>query len=266
MFKQEYPATDTEAFLSSGQPIFDTDTLSWYEEACVKAPVKVGELLGYHPIFIREDEKGFLKVWEEPVVGIDYVIGADVAVKEDYSYATVINKKTFEQVAEFNARMDEFEFAYFLDRLGRYYNNALLAPEKNNQGHAVISKLTEIDYPNMYVREAIDDITGRKYNEYGWWTDRSSRYVLYSDLNEFVTKRRLIIRSQLVIDQMRSFVRNKRGEPSAISGSHDDAVMGLAIACQMYKRLPNEVEGDIIAYRDYSPFSSLNNLSKKSYE
>ena len=40
LFKQEYPMTDNEAFLSTGRPIFDPETLEWYEQAICMKPIK----------------------------------------------------------------------------------------------------------------------------------------------------------------------------------------------------------------------------------
>ena len=37
-FPQEYPYTDTEAFLSSGNPFFDKEALAWYLNQ-VKTPI-----------------------------------------------------------------------------------------------------------------------------------------------------------------------------------------------------------------------------------
>ncbi len=36
LFKQEYPATDTEAFLSTGNPFFDREALLFLPEKCSK--------------------------------------------------------------------------------------------------------------------------------------------------------------------------------------------------------------------------------------
>lgn len=132
LFQQEYPIDWKEAFLASGKPIFKLEVLKWYEEACVIPPLKVGELVGWRPAIFIENENERLKIWEDPVHDHEYVIAADVAEVGDFCYATVINRTTFKQVAEWHGKMDEFEYAGMLYKLGYYYNIALIGVERNN--------------------------------------------------------------------------------------------------------------------------------------
>lgn len=120
----------------------------------------------------------------------------------------------------------------------------------------------ELEYPNQYLRETIDEITKQTHNEYGWRTDGTTRPIMISAFNQSITKRQYIIRSQLVIDQMRTFVRNKRGRAEAQSGSHDDAVIGNCIGIQLYEFLPEPIKDDEITGSDYKPNSSLLNYTK----
>jgi hypothetical protein len=262
-FKQEFPISDIEAFLSSGRPVFAPSILDKYEELHVKEPVDYGNLVGWDPPIFEAGTfaESPLKVWKHPISGNNYVIGADVAEVNDFCYATVIDRNTMEQVAEINYKADTHEFAGLLYRLGAYYNDALLAPERNNQGISVVKKLDELRYPNMYRRRSLDTVTGREHDELGWRTDSATRPIMLADLNSDVTQMRFIIRSSLLIKQMRTFVRNSRGRAEAQSGCHDDAVIGNAIALQLYKFLPSGNVELGITKRDYRPGGKINKLS-----
>jgi hypothetical protein len=264
LFMQEFPIDDREAFLSSGKPIFDIATIEYYEEVYVKPPTKIGELIGWRTVLFEHNNLERLKVWDDPDPRDSYVISADVAESGDYCYATVVSKKTSKQMAEWHGHIDEFEFASVLYRLGMWYNIALIGVEKNNMGVAVIRKLDELDYPNQYVRESLDDITKVVHNELGWRTDSVTRPIMISDYNQEFTRKTYIFRSQLVADEMRTFVRKKTGNrmrPEAQSGCHDDAVIGNCIAVQLLKSLPETIDETEIIVRDYQPNNSMLNYN-----
>ena len=76
---QEYPATDEEAFIASGNPAFDTDMLK--KQVVVAAPLYEGLLAAAEDgqfVLVKVPEPS-LKVWEKPEQGMMYAIGADVA-------------------------------------------------------------------------------------------------------------------------------------------------------------------------------------------
>ena len=262
LFKQEFPIEDREAFLTTGKSMFDKKSLEWYEDVRVGKPSHVGDLEGYNPPVWVANSNGTIKVWEMPQADRGYVIGADVAEGGDFSYATVLCKETNEQVAEVNVHMDEFEFAALLYKLGMFYNGALIGPERNNQGVAVVKKLDELNYMNLYVQQSIDEITKRTYNKVGWRTDSKTRPIMLGELNSQVALRKFGIRSQLVIDQMYTFIRGKT-KPQAMKGTHDDAVIGNAIALQLLKLVTAGGLSDSIQVRDYTPNTSFKFFSKK---
>lgn len=268
LFKQEYPVSDVEAFLSTGKSIFDEKVMSWYEEAHVRPPDVTGELVGWDPPFLLEGETGRLSIWytngEAVLKDRTYVIGADTSEGGDYSYAVVLDRNTLTQVAEFQERMDPYEFANVLYRMGKYWNDALIGCERNNQGIAVVTKLDELGYDNQYRRETLDEITKKIHNELGWRTDSVTRPIMLSDYNQVVTERKYIFHSRILLEQQRSFVRNKKGRPEAAFGANDDAVISNAIAYQMYKHVPEPIAEGEIMVRNYSPGHSLSNFLNRN--
>lgn len=260
--------SDVEAFLSTGKSIFDEKVMSWYEEAHVRPPDVTGELVGWDPPFLLEGETGRLSIWytngEAVLKDRTYVIGADTSEGGDYSYAVVLDRNTLTQVAEFQERMDPYEFANVLYRMGKYWNDALIGCERNNQGIAVVTKLDELGYDNQYRRETLDEITKKIHNELGWRTDSVTRPIMLSDYNQVVTERKYIFHSRILLEQQRSFVRNKKGRPEAAFGANDDAVISNAIAYQMYKHVPEPIAEGEIMVRNYSPGHSLSNFLNRN--
>jgi phage terminase large subunit len=64
---------------------------------------------------------------------------------------------------------------------------------------------------------------------------------MVADLIGFVREHKIILKSRKLIDECLSFVRNKRGKPEAQQGCHDDRVMAMAIALQVWKANPSLV-------------------------
>src|SRR5699024_2618226 len=94
-------------FIKSGNPVFDTELLRLIE---CEDPT-VGNLAGSnmaHPEF-QADPDGYVGLFEEPRVGVSYVIGVDVAqglLHGDYSSAHVIDTKTGAVAAVWHGHID----------------------------------------------------------------------------------------------------------------------------------------------------------------
>ena len=260
LFKQEYPMTDNEAFLSTGRPIFDPETLEWYEQAICMKPIKRGELVGYNPPYVQESPLGELRIYKEPESNHQYVIGGDTASEGDYSALVVLDRNTMEQVALWWGHIDEFELANVAYKLGTYYNEALIGIERNNMGVAVVKKLDELGYRNQYRMEVLDELGMKVKDKLGWETNTRTRPILISDLNQVVFERQLIIRSSDIIGEMKSFVKGPSGKPEAQAGTHDDLVIATGIAYQMYKSVPARIEPEDIYVRNYKPNTTLGSL------
>ena len=135
-WNQEYPATPEMAFIMSGLPFFRPVELLWLEPYI--QPGRRGRLQVLHgQIVFAPESNGRLTVFKSPHPGHEYVIGADSAMgkisteKRLYSSsaAEVLDMETLEQCAEYDAQSPPHVFAKDLNLLGRYYKEALLAPE-----------------------------------------------------------------------------------------------------------------------------------------
>jgi intein/homing endonuclease len=74
IFKEQFPSTAEEAFIVSGNPVWSPTLMNYYLAKCRK-PKLVGNLRGYDPISVEENERGYLKVWKEPEEFHTYAIG-----------------------------------------------------------------------------------------------------------------------------------------------------------------------------------------------
>lgn len=256
-FNEQFPSNAEEAFIVSGNPIWPPTLLKKYLHR-TKPPIKVGNLVGGYQIFFEESEKGYLKVWKDPLLGHDYVIGADVAegislseegpsAKErDYSCAYVMDRQTAEIVACWHGHIDGDQFGRQLDMLGRYYNEAFLGVERNYQGLAPLMTLRDLHYPRVYYREKIGMAADKMTAEMGWRTDRFTRPMMIDEGSKWLREERLSIYDEELVGEMMSFVRYPDGQGRAATNAFDDRVISFLITIQMYLRNPLTERGNDI--------------------
>lgn len=248
-FRQEYPATPDEAFLSTGTVVFDRDRL---EEWLVSPPRPIARYtLLADTGTVMSSEKGELAVLQEPRIGSRYVIGVDVAEglpHGDASVAHVINHATKETVAEWHGRIPPESFAGVLSTLGRRYNNALMAVERNNHGTAVINRLLEMGYPNMYYEMAIDQPGAAPRRRVGWLTSIKTKPLLVSKIIAHMDENRVGPLLEADMREMMSFeaVPNTAGTAmkyQAQPGKCDDRVIAIGIAHTVSDVVPLKASG-----------------------
>lgn len=173
---------------------------------------------------------GRIIIYKYPKKYKTYVIGADTAGEgSDNFAASVVDYDTDEQVACLLGHYDEDEFARQLYCMGMMYNNALLGIEANFSTYP-IKELERLGYKNQYVRQTEDSYTHRLKTAYGFQTNRITRALILADLVAFVRDKAELINDRNTLEEMLTFVRNEKGRAEAMAGSHDDAVMALAIA------------------------------------
>ena len=107
-FHQEYPSTPEEAFIASGRPKFNQQSLKKYREKQEK-PIMKGYLeIKDKQLKFIEDSSGYINIWKMPQPNKFYVIGADVSeglATGDYSCAVVLDED-FDLVASWYGHID----------------------------------------------------------------------------------------------------------------------------------------------------------------
>lgn len=246
-FMQEYPATDEEAFIVSGSPIFSHLHL----RKCYQP------LEGYVG-FLRDlpngrvgwvaDPKRELTVFKAPRKGDTrddrYFVSGDPSetVDGDPACIQVINRETLEQVAVWHGRCDPVTFAEEMMKIGKFYNWAMLCPEVEGGGQATIGAIMERGYPNIWIDKRPDRIN-RSFNVFGWSTNYQRKRWCIGFLQSLVLDGSIIIHDRLTYEQMRTYVRHDNGDWGNSDGkSHDDSVMALGIGVTA-----SDVEGPFTA-------------------
>lgn len=251
LFQQEYPATDDEAFLTSGKKFFDFQKLH-------RLKLEAKEYLEKHPP-IEETDK--FTVWEEPDRSCVYVAGADTAEGAgDPSVLKIINVTKKREAFLYRARASVPTFYRICDEWGRKYNDALLAVERNNHGHAVILGLDEsCEYPNLYVQDekkkpeklthvgtTTRNLSANVLLKIGWDTNQVTRPIMLDHLKYFIEGEEeddadtfepmFSIFDVNLLDECLKF-EEKDGKYQAMEGETDDDIFATGIAVQMFQRL-----------------------------
>ena len=240
LFPQEYPANDMEAFLTSGNAVFDSSTLTdWYNKPHAYEDGILEDVEGV--VKFTKEDRGWCRVFVHPIETVSYRIGADVsegieneAKDRDYSTASVKNGTTWEQVACMRYRVDPDIHAERLALLGRYYNTAVLGVERNAVGIATLSFLqTVYKYPKLYYQKILDERTRRETKKFGWNEDEKSRGMLIALQKKAIREGSTKINDPQTILEHMSFITNGHGRAEAAGGAHDDTVFADMICTMM---------------------------------
>lgn len=237
LFRQEYPACPEEAFLTTGQSIFDVEkVLLRLAEVRKRKPLKRGRFeYDYDGLAITnirwvEDKEGFIKIYRDAEARVPYVIGGDTAGEgSDKFVGQVLDNRTGEQVCTLRHTFDEDLYARQMYCLGMYYNKALIGIEANYTTYP-IRELQRLGYPRQYYRESVDEITRRVKHKYGYVTDRKTRPLILAELTRIVREETELFWDEDTLREMPSFVTNSKGRAEAIAGEHDDCIMAVGIA------------------------------------
>ena len=238
LFPQEYPATAEEAFISSSKMVFNWVSLVEHEKNCI-SPRHTGYLKDANEAGIKfmANQNSNLHIWDMPVEGHVYVVGADIAegIPDGcFSAAFVLDLSEGTQVASYHGRCPPDDFGDILSNIGYFYNTALLVPESwPGCGAVTMSRLIRVNYPNIYIRDKKPRGYRTEEQLYGWATTSETKPMMIHHLaGEGIRDFKLRIRDAGLIDEMRSFIYNKdhtdKMEPQ--EGCFSDQVMACGIA------------------------------------
>ncbi|MGM1023006.1 MAG: DNA packaging protein [Bacillota bacterium] len=223
-FDQEYPSEPDDAFLLSGEGIFDNKFIKSLRDGI--------SIIGnhYEIDFVKNKiipaHAGELVMYRQPEQGKRYVLAADTAKgKEDgdYDAAYVIEERTGEMCAALHGKWDTDLYGKKLNTLGLYYNTALLAVENNNTGESVLNTLfNTCHYPLLFMHK----------KSLGWNTNQATRPVMISDFKEAIRDQLYDIYCPELYGECMTLI-DKNGRAEADSGCHDDRILAYSIALQV---------------------------------
>lgn len=244
LIKQEYPCSPKEAFLLSGQRVFDSEKIVERLQT-IPQPIKVGYFtynfdgLKISNIKWVNDKNGYIKIYQLPDSPkiTKYCIGGDTAGDgSDYYTGHVLDAKTGIQVATLKQQFDSDLYTKQMYCLGMYYKNALIGIESNFDSYPIM-ELQRLGYMNQYVREKIDEYTGKTEKKFGFRTTSITRPTIISRLVEIVRESIETINDKDTLDELLTIIKNEKGRVEAPEGGHDDQMMGLAIAHQIREQV-----------------------------
>ncbi len=238
----EFPTTDIEAFVCSGNSVFDQDSLHAFASD-IFIPAISGDVDEWdNQVRFYHDANGLLKVWQQPEDTAQprrYMVVVDVggrSDKADYSVIMVMDTHTEapgmrrpEVVAQWRGHIDHDRLAWKAMHIARYYCNALLVIESNT---------LETEYSDADAGEFILNTLGRKYkNLYrrangkpGFQTNRHTKQQAVYALIRAVREKLYVEHDGEAINEMTTYEQLDRGRFEAQKGHHDDIVMTRAIA------------------------------------
>jgi hypothetical protein len=252
MMKQENPTTPEEAFISTGNPVFDNEKIQVHIERLrlryEKETPKKGRFYfewndpeaqdKIKPESIKwvNDPHGIITLYEEPIKGTPYVIGGDTKGEGRDKYAgTVINNATGNRCATlWQQSTNSKPYTWQMYCLGMYYNSALIGIEMNFNT-APIEELQRLKYPRQYVRQKYDDFTKGVQNKFGWKTDGNTRPLIIDKEIDLIENNIELFNDIDMLNECLTFIYDKNGRPDAMPGKHDDILMSDMIA--------NEIRG-----------------------
>lgn len=231
-------------FLSSGNTVFDLADIKAIEDCLSDYPV------------IKKRFNGQYRQFCEPESDKEYFIGADVSTgrASDYSSFTCMDKLGEEQVV-YKGRMAVGAYAKLLGDTGKLFNWAVIAPESNDVGLSVTSKLQDEGYPNLYYYQKMLKKKGKSRPEMdkspGWLTTQKNRSVIIENLEEDIRLDHVIIKDPFFVQEAYTFIYDGLGRPVAM-GKHRANNSAVDI----------DLEGDVYADDDIFGKAICNHIRK----
>jgi len=182
-------------------------------------------------------------VWKYSLSEHKYVIAADVSRGDaaDYSAFQVLDIVNSEQVAEYKGKLPPDQFAILLVEAGKRYENALICPENNTYGYAVVMKLVELGYSNLYFKNEKDKFNSMYGNtnisKIGFTTTAQTRGQILTKFEQVLRNNSVTFYSSRLLDELKTFVW-KGQKAQAQKGKNDDLVMASAIATWLFDSDP----------------------------
>lgn len=261
----EYPSDDVEAFVHSGERVFDKYNVEKLRKGC-KPPRYVGDIYADGDegaqalvnVRFKEDKQGQLWVWSLPDTDQEgeriknrYLVVVDIGgrgKKADWSVIVVYDRLDQMDggvptvVAQWYGHIDMDLLAWKAAQIAQYYDDALLVIESNtlethdkdrqvdgDMSGYILNQIKDV-YDNLYARKQKDeDIREGKPRQYGFHTNVATKPKIISTLVKVIREKLYVERDARCLDEYLCYERKPNGGWGAITGKHDDLLMTRAI-------------------------------------
>lgn len=227
----EYPLTIEDAFMNSGDCMFDEDNLNGQE--ILKPLYDDGEFEMYH----------------QPVSDHIYTVGTDTAlgiVGGDFLCSQFIDNNTGDQVAKLRSRKAPEEYAIDLYGALKQFNNPFVIIEEQPQGRLVAKTLIGLGYPEYKLYHRTKNIVC-------WFTTDKNRPQILAQTERAMRAGGIKVHSTNTVNEMLSFGYNEKIDKFEAMSGHDDEVMSLALAVFAISDLPAPMDFTPKGYKRTRP-------------
>jgi len=215
LFKQEYPATPEEAFITSGRPAIPPKIVARHQATAGPSarrvrlvrnpkyfePGPLGRNMppGYSSQKIIAVDAGpeaqfAWEIWNEPEEHHDYTVFGDVAEgalsdpadvrsAPDFSAAAVLDRRERRIDAVWHGQTEADYFGEELLKAAEWYNEAWVSPEINGVGMAALVPIRRANYAKLYQRvKGADRLdAGDETPLWGWKTTPANRDLMIDE-------------------------------------------------------------------------------------
>jgi len=229
-------------FNVSGETVIHPDDIQWYLEKTIAPEYRTGFDRNYW-------------IWKKYDPEKPYLIVADVARGDgkDNSAFHIFELESMEIVGEYVGKPTPDDFADILFGVAGEYNNPMLVIENNNIGYAVLKKLIDKEYPNLYHsrkgdHQYVDPLAAQWQSGVipGFTTSSKTRPLIVAKMEEFMRNKLITINSNRLLSEMKTFIWHS-GRPQAMRSYNDDLVMSLVLFAWLTRQdhFKNLMESDI---------------------
>lgn len=232
------------SFLGSSDTVIPVDVI---EDQRLNNVIEIDDNWELKDLLIKETW-----IWKDPIPNHRYLMAIDPSSgsSDDATALEIIDIDAidengtpfFEQVLEYNGKLNGNEIAQIADRYGRIYNDALAVVECiGGYGDSVVLTLKAMCYPNLYYDDnnlknyTNDNIRSKNktthdelQNELPGFRSNVLRLRMISNFIEMIKSNEFRIRSTRVISELGTWIF-KNGRPDHMDGMHDDTLTCLAM-------------------------------------
>lgn len=257
LWAAEYPATETEAFMSPGLAVY-TGEMQRLAATTKREPVWRGDI---HPkpnpieYTLLGGEAGQMLIWDhDPVKGerpderYHFVLGADCQWGDkktaDFDCLHIECLETGKVCAKVRGHFDLASWGKIIASVGYYYNACPVAPERNALASSALMPLllgnvSDWRYPNIWVRTDDVSMKGHRPQDYGWLTTEHTKQELIQYSQTATIEGGFDWCDEGSISQMATIIRREDGTVGAPKGAFDDDWMSRLITAYVaHKQRP----------------------------
>jgi len=258
---QEHPPTENYAFVLTGSQFFSITRINEQWKEAKKVPFNCYKFgFGQHytdTILVKTNPaNATLRIWETPVEGAVYVLGADPAYgSSDWADKFAIQvfrcySDRIVQVAEFaTSDLNCYQFAWVICYLAGAYRTVFLNLEINGPGQAVLTELRnmkltvgKIDNPGIVMSDVVGNIKHYLWRKpdspnitqsLGYVTNHNSKHRMFNAYKDFFERGMADIHSLDLLAEMKTVV-NDGGTIEAPGRLKDDRTVAACLAAIQY--------------------------------